>query len=190
MNDNELTPEVQATIAEIRRAKPKPAYKLTALGYKRARAVAARDFKALKPVLPALDDLISDTDEPLHERDIKPLIAKLSSLKPVAYTDNDGDYDFSVASVEKAVPMPSITFSYDDNEGTLLADGTLTLGCQSHPLSTWARATGGDGSPLQGYFSSFDSWGEGQRRIAARNAIVPVLREKLRELKALRKAAA
>ena len=116
--------------------------------------------------------------------DITPeLIAKMekalaaSKAKPRFYVDGDNDM-YSAKDVDKAKHVPGIEFEYPAfGTGRLLADGTLTIGCQSHKLSAWASAEPEFmGSGLTGYLYAGD-------RANDRDALIPVLKEKLKTLK-------
>lgn len=164
---------IDDTTRSIRRAKPKQFVVISDGEYKSI--LTGKEFAALRLASAQLHDAGADGNTKITPK----LIAKLVSLMdtPPYFETPDGD-SFARKDVEKAKHVSGVSFTYEERTATLLSNGLLVVGCQKHPLSVWASTEpNGFGAPLAQYLSH-------DNNAAARDALIPVLRAKLKELKA------
>lgn len=160
--------------ASINKAKPKPYVVVKGEGYTTILTGAA--FKKQKPLVARIEDIV----DAYGRVTLKTIDALTEELENPAFVEIGGD-SFRLKDIEKAKHVTGIAFEFADySEAVLLSNGLLKVGCQTHPLSVWAN-TEPNGEWNASTLANSLAFGT---NADARDALIPVLRLKLKELKA------
>lgn len=172
MDTTDITnPSISAAEESIRRAKPKTFYIINDRGY--TAVLLPAEFKKLKPQAPRVEDVVR-----LGDKITPKLIAKMQAAldNPPYYEDDEGE-SYPRKAIEKAKEVAGIAFQYAGYSAVLLSNGLLKVGCQKHELGVWATTLPEEnGEGLAGYLA-------GALRSTARDALIPVLKEKLKQIR-------